>query len=425
MKSLKGKKLLILGGASLHKKLVETAHEMGVTTIVTDNIVNAPAKLISDYSYDVNVTNIDELEKICYKEKVDGIVSGYLDFCQRYYEELCRRVHLPCYGTYEQFQILTNKDLFKKKCLECGVDIIPSYEEEMFLNEQTNIQYPIYVKPSYSRGSRGQYICHNYQEAVEAINKAKEISEDNHAIIERYMQGDIIQVSYIIVNRKAYLLRTADQYNGKLKDGMDHICIAASSPSIYTDFYLKKVHPKVLKLIEKLEIINAPFFMQGFIDGDKVRFFDPGLRFPGTEYARLLKMATGIDTPKALVEFALTGEMSSILKQINPQSVYLNGKTIMNLFPVLRPGKISKITSEKKILAINGIKYITFRRSIGDVMHFTGDVNQRIAEVNILCNSKKEMQKAIEDFESQFKVLDEDNHNMVFANFEISDWKVN
>lgn len=38
MEKYKGKKLLILGGASLHKKFVETAHEYGIITVVTDNV---------------------------------------------------------------------------------------------------------------------------------------------------------------------------------------------------------------------------------------------------------------------------------------------------------------------------------------------------------------------------------------------------
>lgn len=44
---------------------------------------------------------------MCKKEKVDAVISGYLDFCQRYYQELCEKLNLPCYGTYEQFKVLT------------------------------------------------------------------------------------------------------------------------------------------------------------------------------------------------------------------------------------------------------------------------------------------------------------------------------
>lgn len=425
MLDFKGKKILILGGASLHKKLVETAHELGAITIVTDNLKNAPAKLISDISYDINVNDIEQLEKMCKYENVDGVITGYLDFCQRYYQLLCERLNLPCYGTYEQFQILTNKELFKKKCIENGVDTIPSYDENEFeIEGNINIEYPVYVKPSYSRGSRGQKICYSYNETKKAIEEAKSISEDNRAIIEKYLgDKDIIQVSYMVINKKPYLIRTVDQYNGKIEDGMDHICIAASSPSIYTKMYIDKVSPKVEKLIHELGINNAPFFMQGFIDGEKVRFFDPGLRFPGTEFARLLKKATNIDTPKALIEFAFTGKMESALENIDEKSVYLNNNIIINLFPSIREGKITKITPEKDIMNIDGVEYVTYRRKIGDEMIFSGDVNQRIAEINLLCNSVDKAKNVIKHVNESLKVFDSNSKNMIFSEFKIEDWK--
>ena len=48
MSILQGKKLLILGGAAVHCKVVEAARAMGVYTIVTDYLENSPAKLIAD-----------------------------------------------------------------------------------------------------------------------------------------------------------------------------------------------------------------------------------------------------------------------------------------------------------------------------------------------------------------------------------------
>ena len=48
MNELKGKKLLILAGAGTHNKVVKAAREMGIYTIVTDYLVDSPAKQIAD-----------------------------------------------------------------------------------------------------------------------------------------------------------------------------------------------------------------------------------------------------------------------------------------------------------------------------------------------------------------------------------------
>lgn len=422
MEKYKGKKLLILGGASLHKKFVETAHEYGIITVVTDNVKNSPAKAISDISYDINVTDIDELIKMCKKEKVDAVISGYLDFCQRYYQELCEKLNLPCYGTYEQFKVLTNKSLFKKACIDAGIDIVPTYTEESILSENKNdIEYPIYVKPSYSRGSRAQKICYNSDEAKNAIDDAKKNSTDNTAIIEKYMGAkDIIEVCYIVINGEPHLIRTSDLYNGRKETGMDHICIAEISPSKYTNMYINYVDDNVKNFIKKLNIKNAPFFMQGFVDGEKVRFFDPGLRFPGTEFSRLQKKITGIDTPKALIEFAFSGKINSIKDYLSDDQVYLNNNFTLNLFPVIKKGKIKSITDINEILKIDGVEYASYRRKEGDEMEFTGDVNQRIAEINIRATSISKIKNIIENIYKIFKVKDSNDNDMIFSKFDVN-----
>ena len=57
----KGKKLLILGGAGPHIKVVESAREMGIQTIVADYIPDSPAKAIADVALMNNIYDIDEL----------------------------------------------------------------------------------------------------------------------------------------------------------------------------------------------------------------------------------------------------------------------------------------------------------------------------------------------------------------------------
>ena len=57
----KGKKLLILAGAGVHSKVVRTAKEMGIYTIVTDYLepTYSPAKQIADESWMLYVLRCD------------------------------------------------------------------------------------------------------------------------------------------------------------------------------------------------------------------------------------------------------------------------------------------------------------------------------------------------------------------------------
>ena len=100
MVDLKGKKLLVIGGAFQHCKVVEAAHEMGIIVYVTDNlpIEQSPAKQIADNSVSIDVKDIDGMVQYCKNNNIDGAIALCLDVCQRPYYQLCERMGYPCFG---------------------------------------------------------------------------------------------------------------------------------------------------------------------------------------------------------------------------------------------------------------------------------------------------------------------------------------
>lgn len=414
-----GKKvLLILGGAYLHNKVVEAAREMDVYTIVADNIPDAPAKKLADKAYDINVSDVEKMVDMCRREHVDAVLTVMLDFCQVYYQQICEKLGVPCYGTEEQFRIFTNKELFKQKCIENGVDIIPTYTEADLGSDI----YPVLIKPAHNRGSRGQSVCTDQSEAMKALDVAKALSDDGHAIIEKYMGGkQDFQVTYLVIDGTPYVVRTADRYLGNKEDRMDRVAIALSSPSSNTSAYMRSAHANVCRLLKNVGLKNAPVFMQGFVDDGKFRFYDPGLRFPGGEYDRLFASVLGVNLMKLLVEFAITGSIRC--HKLDDNTVYLKNRTIFTLHSTIRSGTISQITAKEDLLQIPGVAFASFRHSAGEKIEFTGTVNQRIAEINILADTPEVLREAVTQVEDTLKVLDEEGKDMVFDKFDIQNWR--
>lgn len=413
------KKILILGGAYLHKKVVEAARDMGLYTIVIDNVPDSPAKKIADKSYDINVSDVDAVVGMSRREGVDAVISVYLDFCQTYYQRICQRLGLLCWGTKEQADILSQKTLFKEACVQSGIDIIQTYRECDIAANSGAVAYPVLVKPSQSRGSRGAAVCYDSEDARKAIEAAKSISIDGRAVIEKYMGGKPdFQVTYLVVNGCPYVVRTADRYLGPKDCGMERVAIALLSPSKYTDMYFSNVHHKVKELVRRLNIKNAPLFFQGFIDGDTIRFYDPGLRFPGGEYDRYFSEVTGVDLVKMLVSLAVHGDYGEYSGLLHDKIACLNGKYIFTLHSVIREGKIREITPEEQLLAIDGVRRVSFRHKTGDTIKMTCDVNQRIAEINIVKEKREELVKSIVSVQQKLMVLDENGDNMIFCPFD-------
>ncbi len=414
--SLKGKKLLVLGGGSQHCKVVEAAKELGVLTYVTDNVENSPAKAMADHAYMINVTETDRLAELCREEEIDGIVSGWFDFVQPYYQRLCEKTGLPCYGTKQQFDILTRKKDFKDCCLTHGVGV----PARLTLEEMDDIlPFKVIVKPSNSRGSRGATICNTKEEVLAAVETAKEASYDGQYVIEQYIdQKGAFCVTYMFINGEAYLEQLSDAFFGDKEYGLDRVAVAYRSPSVRSEEFIKKENGRIIDMLKAIGVENGPFVAQGFFTDDDVLFFDPGRRFAGGEYERAFKRTTGIDIPKAMITFALTGAYPEEEYGLKKDSYLLNGKTTIRLQINVRAGVVASERGFDVIQNFPEVEYTAFYHAPGDEILATGNTHQRYAHIIVVADNSEALKDAVKRIYSEIKVYDENNDNMIVSLFD-------
>ena len=415
---LKGKKLLILGGAFQHCKLVQEAKKNGVYTIVTDNLEaeDSPAKQIADECWKLNIYDIDAIVEKCKAEKVDGVISGWLDPCQRPYTEICRRLNVPAYCTPEQVLYMTDKIAFKSMCQKYGVDVIPDFSLEDVRNK--TIEFPVFVKPVDSRGSRGQTICNDYETLDEAILFAQQESSDGRVLIEKCMENvNEFHVTYFFIDGEPYMVRASDNYCGPKELNMNKVVSCAVYPSRFIDAYRESAHDNVVKMFKSLGIKNGPIFMQGFRDGDKFRFFDPGLRFPGVDCELVIQEAVGANYMKAMIEIALTG-CCNIPEAT--RAYQLKNRIASVLYLNVRPGKIVRIKNDNLIKDHPAVIAYLPRCKVGDEISWSYNVNQRFAEIDILANSFEELVEVMDYIQKNIYVEDENGENMIFNIFDLN-----
>lgn len=420
-KSLKGKKILVLGGAYQHLKIIEKAREMEVITYVTDylDVEHSPAKQLADFQYMYDVTDVDTLYTLCQREHVDGIIAPYLDITQKPYQFLCEKLGFPCFGNKKQFQILTDKNRFKEFCENFEGDIIPYYQEEDILDQKLcneKVNFPILIKPCDSRGSRGQSICYNRSEAIKAIQFAKAESASKNIVIEKYMGSDNdLQLVYLVINGEPILVRVEDRYLGDRGTGLEKLSVASIEPSIYEQVYREQVNKKTSLMIKALGLENSPVFLQGFWDRGRVRLYDPGIRLPGDEYDRIYKSVTGIDLPELMIRFALTGKMSDeVGKKIKNAKIH---KATAMLYLAVKPGKIVKIEGLEEVKRNPCVLAFFQIYKEGDTVLAYNNVKQRFGEVDIECENFEELQNVMDWLFDTLHVFDEKGQDMLFAKF--------
>jgi len=412
-KRFAGKRLLILGGAVQCAKVVECASEMGIHTIVTDWAKDSPAKKTADEALDFSVMDADALIEWIEHNPVDGVLNYCIDYAQMAHQQICEHFAFPCFGTREQYRALNEKGRFKQLCRENGVDVIPDYTLEDVA--RGTVEYPVLVKPSDSSGSRGMTLCTCREEVAAAVAAAEKESKDGRAVIEKNMEGkqDFIVV-YLFRNGRAHIVKTGDRYLGAKADGLERQAICTICPSRFSLEYVRQVSPRVVRMLTRLGIKNGPVFLQGFIDGDTVRFYDPGIRFPGGEYDRCLKKATGLDIVRMMICYALSGEIPEPETDID-SGYLLAGLSAVSLCIDAAPGEIGTYELDGAG-RVEGMVQVAKKADVGSVIPPSGDVKQRVAEIILLAENNTETIKSrIREVQSLISVRNTRGENMLVS----------
>ena len=420
MNSFNGKRLLILSGTAPHVKVVKKARELGIYTIVADYLEPsraAPAKLISDENWNISLMDVDALIQKARNSHIDGVVAAWSDISQLPYSRICEELELPCYGTVEQFKIMSNKSRFKALCRKNGVDVIPEYSLEDAATG--NVQYPVVVKPADSRASKGVSVCHTKQELQKGIENALSNSASGSILIEKYIGGkNSFQVNYLFVDGKAYVLRTADGYKGLVEESLDRVALCSISPSAYTNAFFSGANERFVNMMQSIGFQNGPVMAQGFYDEGAFRFYDPGLRFPAVDYEAIYKELYGVDLAEIMIFYALTGRMPQLT--LSDENAFLGGKTACILYPTVGAGVVSEVDGIEQIRSDPSVYAFECRYAPGDAVEWSFTTRQRFAEIIFLENGVREIKKRIQTFQKTLKVLDSNGKDMIYKPFDVS-----
>lgn len=409
------KKLLILAGADVHIKVVHAAKNLGVYTIVTDYLAveDSPAKKIADEYWMLDIKDVDGIVQKCKEEQVDGVITFCIDPAQIPYQRICERLGVPCYGTKRQFEILTQKRLFKSYCKKHGVDVVHEYTLDDV--EKDMVSYPVLVKPSESRGSRGQTVCASKDEVYAAAKIAAAESGDGEIIIEQYMTGcQDMSFAYMVIDSVPYLVKIGDRYLGKAVDNLERQQMATILPSRHAAQYIYAVQPSVVKMIQSMGIRFGAVFLQGFWKNGHVYMYDPGFRFPGSDFDVLQKELTGFDAMSAFVNFALTGDVKSQFG--NPNGVYeYAGHICMILSISVRAGKIAEFSGMETVAKDARVFSASQRYKAGDEVPDSGDVKQRVAEFVACLPDRHSVSEFIRFVYESIKISDDNGNDMIVS----------
>ncbi len=420
MSNLNGKKLLILGGIAPSIEVVKHSKQMGLKVYVTDYLPDSPAKKIADKSFMVSTTDVKALAALIEKEKIDGLITGFVDLLLPYYQQVCELTGKPCYATKEQIDMLTNKARFKELCHQFDIPVVDEYTFKLPLTKSKieDYSYPVLLKPTDNSGGRGIFICRSPEELIANYEKALAFSTSKHVLIERYMIAKEVTIFYLMQDGEIFLTAMGDRHVKHFQDGIIPLPVAYSFPSLYLKEYQNSIHQRVVDMFKAIGMKNGMVFIQSFVENGKCIFYEMGYRLTGSLEYKLISHACGFDPMDMMIHFALTGKMSRVDlgKLTNPNF----NKPYCNITLLARPGKVGKMQGIEETKKIPGVLDVFCSYAEGDEIpdKALGTLAQVIIRVFAFANTKRELAGLMDKVHNTINVFSEEEESMLLPVFD-------
>ena len=393
----------MLGTSKISCEMIRYAQSIGVYTIVADphEPKDSIAKQLSDEHWEINLADVDALEKKCVEEKVNGVICGVSEFALKIWMELSKRLGYPCYCTPDAWHYSEDKDDFKNLCKKTGVRVPTDYyvSPQLLDEEIEKIEFPVVVKPVDQNGNRGVSYCYIKEELKKAYKYARSVSKSEKIIIEKMIVGEEWWSSYACVNGEVRLVALNAMY---AQPGEPANCYTiATTVSSHVNQFIKEVNPQVEKLLKEVGCRDGFAWVQEMLDKDgNFYIIEMGYRLDGVLMFLPYKELCGYDVVKDLVDLSLGKKFSTSDMPIGQTGVYKKCGCGMELW-VNKSGTIKEIKGLDEMKKIPGV-FVESLVRIGD------EVGQYRSCGNILFTT--------DNCEQMCEMIDKVNRTVSFIN---------
>lgn len=420
-----GKRLLILGGTTATLDLVKNAKEMGVYTIVTDNIPNGVSKEIADEVAMVSTTDLDGLEELVTRTKADGVFCGPSEFNIRNLIRLCEKTGLPCYTNMEVWDRCANKDEFKHFCIENGVDCPQEFfvDENSTEEELDQVDYPVIVKPVDSSSSNGISVCMDKSTMREACRFAMKYSTCKRIVVEKYIEngGALFGARYILKDGEAYPYLLIDTYIADPEERKSLISHFTVTPSKHSDYYMEHMDANVRAMLKNMGLKNGTVFFQALPYNGKIYFHEMGYRLSGGMLFKLTYPLMQINDMKMMIRYALGEEMCTPEEQAK-LDVKCGGRLGAQLTIPLDIGEIASIEGLEELKAMPCMVDFIQYYHVGDSIlpKYIGTLGQHFGRFTMVAEDMKDLKAAIERINRELVIKSTDGTKMNRMQFDFN-----
>lgn len=287
-------KILILGGGFQQLPAIRKAHELGLTVLLVDYLPDAPGRREADQSFLISTRDKEKILELARKEDVSGILAFASDPAEETAAYVAEKMGLPG-GMYAAAGILGNKRKFREFL---AMHRIPAPRHFPMDYPESDLPYPVVVKPLDSSGSKGVTILRSYDAGrlLQAYQAAVSCSLSGQAMVEEcisYGYRHLIGGDVIVRDGEAVLYGLMDCIR---EDGKNLVPCGKIYPCGAGEEVKGRIARIMQTVIHKLSITDAEMNVEFIVGKDgEVYPIEIALRCGGNGIPQLLSDATGID----------------------------------------------------------------------------------------------------------------------------------
>ena len=421
--SLKGKKLLVMGGSMATYAIVKNAQEMGVYVVVADAKDTGEAYKLADEGVLVSTIDMEGLAKVIKEKEIDGVFCGPSEFNILNTMKLCEMTGLRFYANRELWDKCGDKEQLKSYCKKNGLPCIPEYhfESDEDIENCPDDIFPVIVKPVDGCSSKGVTVCRGKNELKKAHADALEFSASGRVIVEKYMDngGRLFSFRYILDEGEAHPYMLMDTYIADPKNKKSLISAFSLIPSELGEHYMQTTDAGVRAMLCDMGLKNGTVFAQSLpCDGD-FYVHDMGYRLSGGMMYKVSETLTGINDMKMMIRYALGESICTEEDKANFNPTP-KGCVIGQLMIPVNAGTVASVKGFDGIESEEGvIQFIQYYHE-GDTVaeSVIGTLGQQFARISIKAPDKETLVKTVNKIQDRIAITDTEGREMYTMRFD-------
>lgn len=302
-------RLLIVGSRNENVDLVKYAQKRGIFTIVCDGFKDGEAKKIADLSYDIPVSDVNTIAKICIDEHVDGIIGSFSDTIFQQITEIAALAHLRWYATPDMLPYYREKHIAKELLTKLGIRVPKNkYLKNNFTKQDLDgFEFPLIIKPVDGHGSKGIYVVHSIDEIKQFYDKVISQGSFPYIMMEEYINSNEHNIMCWVSNGTVYPMGLASRQRNPQTNNTIQVLNCIIYPDINANIILDKAIDVLQKFVNATGQKEGALSMQFFFKNDSVIVCEIAGRVLAYEH-ELITYSNGLNVIELMLDYVYNPE---------------------------------------------------------------------------------------------------------------------